>query len=476
MKKHKPTSRTAGMSRRRFLKGIGGVVVALPFLESFATREAVGQSERPIYSIFLRQGNGVAQATRDEPERFWPRELGPLTRQSLERDSDRAIGELKDLASKLLVVKGCRYGFGSGNCGHSSGMAQCLTAAQHTAGRSNETMALGMSVDHRIASELTPDQPGLNLVAARISRAYIGANLSYDGPRSRRSAEANPYNLFLDLFAGGGENPEVVHRLGVQRNSVNDLVREELLELRRRDLSANDRRRLELHFDSIRDLETTMACQGLGPESIMDVERFNPSGEGRDPEGQSDRDLVVDLHMRLIASAFSCDLARTAVLQVGTGNDQTVYTVDGQQMPFNFHWISHRIQGDGSEGDPIADADVLHHRIDRKFARYFANMCALMGERQTVAGYNLLDDSATIWLNDLSTGVGHGRNNLPYVIAGSAGGALRQGVYVDAGGVTHNKFFNTILNAVGCKKPNGDPVDDFGDPGLDRGQIPEMMA
>jgi hypothetical protein len=424
----------------------------------------------------MRQGNGVAQAAGNEPDRFWPSELGALTRESLERDSGRAVGELSALASKLLVVRGCRYGFGGGDCGHSAGMAQCLTAAQHTAGRSNETMALGMSIDHRIASELTPQRAGLNLVAARISRAYVGANLSYSGPRQRRSAEPNPYNLYLDLFAGGGSNPEVIHQLGVQRNSVNDLVREELLELRRRDLSVNDRRRLELHFDSIRDLETTMMCQGLSPSALAEVERFDPSGEGRDAEGQDHRDLVVDLHMQLIAAAFSCDLARTAVLQIGTGNDQTVYTVDGEAMPFNFHWISHRIQGDGSEGDPIANADVLHHRIDRKFARYFRRLCGLMQERETLAGRNLLDDSATVWLNDLSTGVGHGRNNLPYIIAGSAGGRLRQGVYVDAGGVTHNKFFNTILNAVGCRKDNGDPVDDFGDPSLEGGSVPEMLA
>ena len=94
----------------------------------------------------------------------------------------------------------------------------------------------------------------------------------------------------------------------------------------------------------------------------------------------------------------------------------------------------------------------------------------------TTSGYNLLDDSATIWLNDLATGVGHSRYNLPYVIAGSAGGVLRQGAYVDAGGVTNNKFFNTIINAVGCRKENGAPVDDFGDSSLDRGQVPEMLA
>ena len=169
-------------------------------------------------------------------------------------------------------------------------------------------------------------------------------------------------------------------------------------------------------------------------------------------------------------------MVRTAVLQIGTGNDQTVYTLDGVQLPFRFHWISHRIQSDGSEGTPIDNAQVLHHRIDRKFARYFRRLIELLDDRVTVGGRNLLDESAAIWLNDLSDGISHGYRNMPYVIAGSAGGNLKQGPYVDAGGVTHNKFWNTILTAVGCTNGQGGPVEDFGDESLEGGHIPEMLA
>ncbi|MEL6179687.1 MAG: DUF1552 domain-containing protein, partial [Myxococcota bacterium] len=274
-----------------------------------------------------------------------------------------------------------------------------------------------------------------------------------------------------------GDNPEVINRLAVQRKSVNDLVREEMQSLLRRPLSTNDRRRLAQHFDAISDIEASMACNGISDGSLIaEFERFNPSTNELDAEGQEYRDMVVDLQMQLIAAAFSCDLVRTAVLQIGTGNDQTIYTFDGQQLPFRFHWISHRIQGDGNEGAPIENAQILHHQIDRKFARYFRRMCELLDERVTIAGYNLLDESVAVWLNDLSTGVAHGRNNMPYIIAGSGGGTLKQGQYVDAGGVTHNKFFNTILTAVGCTNGQGGPVEDFGDSSLEGGLIPEMLS
>ena len=68
------------------------------------------------------------------------------------------------------------------------------------------------------------------------------------------------------------------------------------------------------------------------------------------------------------------------------------------------------------------------------------------------------------------------RKDLRHVIAGSGGGFLRQGVYVDAGGVTNNRFLSTLVSAAGVRGPDGALVDDFGDPSLDKGIIPEMLA
>ncbi|MBW2508104.1 MAG: hypothetical protein JRE81_05695 [Deltaproteobacteria bacterium] len=79
-------------------------------------------------------------------------------------------------------------------------------------------------------------------------------------------------------------------------------------------------------------------------------------------------------------------------------------------------------------------------------------------------------------MNDLSNGPPHSVNNLPYVLAGGADGFLRTGTYVDAGDVTHNKMLNTLATAVGLRKGDGGPVDDFGHESLERGLINEMMA
>jgi hypothetical protein len=68
------------ITRRRVLRGLFGVTVALPFLEAFAPRRAAAATgDVPPFAIFMRQANGVAQAAGDEAEMFWPSETGPLS-------------------------------------------------------------------------------------------------------------------------------------------------------------------------------------------------------------------------------------------------------------------------------------------------------------------------------------------------------------------------------------------------------------
>ena len=125
----------------------------------------------------------------------------------------------------------------------------------------------------------------------------------------------------------------------------------------------------------------------------------------------------------------------------------------------------------------VDDAPRLHHEIDRIHARLFKFLLDRLDEQVTVAGYNLLDDCVALWTNDLGTGPDHGHTRLPHIIGGSAGGFLRQGAFIDVGGgVLNNKFLSTLVSAVGIRKENGDLVDDFGDPDLEPGTIPEMIA
>lgn len=461
------------MNRRHVLRGMGGVVVGLPFLESLApgttTRGAhAATAAVPPFAIFVRQGNGVQQQNDIEPERFWPTALGPLTTATL---GDRAVSELRDHASRLLIVKSIKYpaAFKDSGCAHSGCGNIAMTASPPSVDpRGNKSLATGESLDNRIARELHPGVEPLTLYAGP-KGGYIDEVLSYRGSLQLRAAENNPWNAYQRLFGMTGMSAAESDRLAIQRKSVNDLVRRQMQRLMSwKGLASSDRQRLDLHFSSIRDLETKMLC------SLTEAQQ-NPIKQIAAKANSDDATIeVAKMQMDIIALAISCGKVRTATLQIGTGNDGIQYTIDGVKLP-RYHQISHRIFGDGGEGAPIPDAALLHHKVDRLMARTFKHLLDRLVAYKVDNG-NLLDHGVAIWMNDMANG-GHERHNLPFVLAGTCGGYLKTGAYVDAGGdATNNKFLNTIGAAVGCKNAAGAPLDDFGDASLAKGHLAAIKA
>ncbi|MEY4579104.1 MAG: hypothetical protein RL701_3807 [Pseudomonadota bacterium] len=460
-------------SRRLFLRGMGAVSVGLPLLDAFQPRGVrAAEAASPRCAVFLRQGNGVAQAGNGEPERFWPRNLGALTSAGLQGETDRAISELASHAQRLLLVRGTRFAFPGNGCGHSGGANQVLTAAKVSDDPKGQySLAMGESVDNRMATAINPDKREPLTLLTGSTQGYLPVVLSYRAAKQLRGADNDPFAVYTRMTGLAGMDAGVVEQIATRRKSVNDLVRGQLKGLLGQSaLSQADKRRLDLHFSAIRDVEVKMACT-LPNMRQSELDSINPT------DG-ANYIAVTQMHMDLIALSFACDYSRVATLQMGQGNDGTQFSIpgfrNGEKLP-RFHQISHRIYSDGSDGDPIEGAQEMHFEIDKLHARLFRYLLDKLAS-YSVPGGTLLDNSVAAWTNDLAHGVSHGYSNTPWVIAGSGGGYLKQAAYVDAGNVTHNQLLNTLLNAVGVRKADGAPVDDFGDPSLKGGQIATMLA
>jgi hypothetical protein len=475
-----PPSRTR-LDRRRFLLGLGGVCVALPFLESLhAPPRASAGPDRFRFAFFVRCGNGVSQRLtgwvdgverETEPERFWPSAPGPLDTASLAAAADRATSELAPFASRLNLVRGINRPFSTPGCGHSESIVQLLTGAQIQPGSGNDAAPLGPSLDWRIAGQLNPPGRDPMTLMAGPRDAYVREAISWRGANNRAPAERSPLNQYMRMMGITSAPPEVQARILARQNSVNDLVRDELEALlSRRDLGSLDRRRLTQHLEAIRDTEISLlSCDSMDPSFVSRL------GEISDVEANDVRVEVVRRHMEVLALAASCHYTHAGTLQVGEGNDQTQYEIDGVRLP-RFHWISHRIYSDGAEGETIPDAATLHHRIDRLQLSLFRHLLERLDMYESPYGGSVLDDGVCVWTNDLSNGPPHGGTNVPWILAGGAGGRLRTGQYVDAGGTGFNRILNTIGAAVGCTKDDGSPLDDFGDASLEGGRIEALIA
>jgi hypothetical protein len=214
---------------------------------------------------------------------------------------------------------------------------------------------------------------------------------------------------------------------------------------------------LDLHFSSIRDMEIDMTKVIGPPPDTAGMQAVNGSHTT-----DANMEKVVKFQLDLIAFAFASDRARTATLQVGGCNDHTKYTINGVQAP-PFHFISHRVMSDGGSGDPIANAVELHHQIDRIHARYFKHLLDKMSAYTLPTGGTLLDSSVNLWVNSIADGPPHGGNDVPHVLAGSAGGFLKTGIHLKTTGYT-SKVLSTLASAAGVRKADGNLVDNFGDP------------
>jgi hypothetical protein len=460
-------------SRRAFLRGAGTVALGLPLLDVFTTRGAqAALPAQPRFAVFIRQGNGVAQGGDGEPERFWPSNLGTLTRASLLAEPDRAVVELASYADKLLLLTGTRFTFPSNMCGHSGGANQVLTAAKVSADPIGQySLAMGESVDNRMAREINPGGVEPLTLMTGSTVGYLPTVLSYRGPKDLRGAENDPFAVYTRMMGLAGMDDAVIAQISARRTSVNDLVREQMQSfLSRSDLSQEDHRRLDLHLSSIRDVEVKMAC-------VLPQMRAQEL-DGIDPVDSANYITVTQMHMDLVALSFACDYSRVATIQMGQGNDGTQFSIpgfrNGELLP-RYHQISHRIYSDGNTGDPIAGAQEMHHEIDKLHARLFKYLLDRLSGYSTPNG-TLLDSGVAAWTNDLGHGVSHDYENIPWVLAGHCGGYLKQGAYVDGGKTAHNKLLNTLLNAVGVRKPDGSLVDDFGDPSLPTGELAVIKA
>lgn len=431
------------MARRAFLRGAGTTGLLLPFLESVPERSAFAQDEDPRFAFFMCAANGVVQKYANEPERFWPTTPGALTKTQMQADSaERCTGLLAAHADKLLILSGVRYPSAPTGDTHAQGHVQCLTGLTYEGSSTNAT-STGPSIDWVIAS--AKGGVPLNTYAGPHA-GYIDDRLSFKSAGQLVDAERDPYKVYLQLAgllqsSEGAPTPQALE-LARRRKSVNDLVREDLSTLLDDPrLSAADRNRLDLHLDAIRDLEVNMATRGCSGDHL-DLEAIQAIGATGFVED------AARMHMQLVGLAFACNMTRAATLQWGDGGgDNSRYELDGE-LSYPFHHISNRRQSDGASGAPIEGAVEMHAKIDRIRMETLKTLLDDWSQLSTPQG-TLFDNALALWTCDVAVGPSGSFNNLPLIIAGSPGGKLLQGQYLNLPPFQNTRLMKSLLEVCG---------------------------
>jgi hypothetical protein len=225
------------------------------------------------------------------------------------------------------------------------------------------------------------------------------------------------------------------------------------------------------------------AAMGVTDERVREV---TTGGTGSDQAVAYT--VGADMMMNLMALNMICDGNRSLVL---TYPGFVTFDWDGVNHDANHHGLSHRNGTAAPTGDCYPDVLDRIAEIDDWLAMKYARMVELFDSIPEGEG-TLLDNTAAVWIPELSDGHAHNYNNLPIIQTGSCGGYFKTGRAIalsdntggpgnsfqacvdgstnisfgtgsDGGNEPINKYYVALMNAVGCKGPDGGKVTDFGE-------------
>jgi hypothetical protein len=386
--------------------------------------------------VIIYNPNGTIQ------DAFWPANATSETAFEL----GEILAPLAAHKDRLLLLKGLAIKVAQGEVGpggpHQRGVGALFTGRELLPGEFRDGCgslagwANGISVDQEVAKVIGADTflPSLEL-GVRAAKNDVQSRISYSGPGMPLPPMNSPRDVYFRLFSEIGTEGAILSELRDKRRSVLDTVQGQFTALSPR-VSSEDRETMEQHLTLVRDVERRLDIVPGDGSCIAPVE---PPDLATDSEETMEQ--IASLQVDLLSIALSCDLVRVASLQFSDGLNT-----------IRFPWIDSNGEGHtlSHSGPSNTDATVQliarHRWYVEQVARLLDQLAAIPEGDGTV-----LDNTLVVWGNEIGVGQSHTHENIPFLLAGSAGGVLRTGRFLDYGGRTHGDLLVSILNAMGVE-------------------------
>ncbi|HET7538220.1 MAG TPA: DUF1552 domain-containing protein [Polyangiaceae bacterium] len=370
---------------------------------------------------------------------------------------------LSAIKDNVLLVEGCP----AGHPGEGHGSNAGLTGQGNGYFAVNNVVVPAISVDQFVADKLV--KSGINRPLASL---VLGADTTGGVTLSYRAGKAvapiaSPASAFATAFGGLSTGSTSTPTTGTtpapdaalkRRQSILKLVSGEITSLQGR-LGATEKAKLDAHLDSIHTLENKLmasSSSGGGGGNPNAAKACAGLAKPKDSTGTHPAIANDLLHLDILVNALACDITRVGVIQFGSDQGLQV------DLP--------NLQGDQHNG-------FIHSGSGENFksliafeawlATQFANVVNSLKTKPDPDGGSgtLYDSTLVLWARDMGDAVNHDMNDMRFVLAGGAGGYLKQaagGRYLNAGGGAANRHERVLLNvleAFGITDYKG-----FGDP------------
>jgi hypothetical protein len=433
---------TNGATRRMFLRGTGGALLAIPFLDSLAPRgaRAGGTPGLPRRFAAFSTGHGGIRGANMFPaaetltggQAYAGHQIrrGPLS-----LAVDGGVASLSpvlsasssvftaSLAAKLNVMRGLDAGFYVAHTrgihlGNLAGHDEALAPVSERRPTIDQVLAYSTKFYPAVPS-VRSIQIGPNYsISVGRENPFDPSSPLQDLPTSQRSID-----LFNQIYTP--PDPSVMPREPVVDRVLADYQR--VRQSAR--ISAQDRTRLDAHIARLVDfqakLSAVQSCGTVEPPTAEAQDLIFQPGFGTDPSAQAQ---YWQLFNDVVAIAFSCDTCRIATFASDALTDYS--------GPDYHQDVAHRASVDAPiepVGDPLAQVfaqELVRQGHQRFFESVYLDFVAKLDAIDDGAGGTLLDSSLVAWTQESGIYT-HDAVDWGVVLAGGAAGSVTTGNFCD---------------------------------------------
>jgi hypothetical protein len=462
--------------RRTLLRGAGSIAIGLPFLSAMLRpgRSHAEETTPTRLIVFYSPGGTLLDKWRP---------TGSATSFTLQP----MMQSLNPFLSKLVFVDGLNMSVTQLGYGHphSRGMGAVLTGEQLLAGNYNTNggnagFAAGASIDQVIAQSLSQGRrfPSLEVSAGWSTGISAGGQphpgnvINYRAP-SRAGAQAtpvaprtDPLNTLRSVFDGVNSDADAKAKALAWNQSILDGVQDDYNRLIGQ-LGSEDRQKVQAHLDWIRQIEEgltqTVSDTCAVPTTVDPTPGYydDPIAEGvsRGTLDGGNTSITTGAKVPLkgkamtdiLVASLACDLTRVGTMQWSDSEAKFMLGFlkesNGTALKDHHHGYQH-------------DRGFQPEALELIYRFYMENLAYLLQKLDSVQEGNgtLLDNSLVVVVTEIQHPETHGQNNMPFILAGKAGGRLQTQRWLRVSGQPHNNLLVSILNLFGM------PNTTFGNP------------
>jgi hypothetical protein len=443
------------LSRRSVLRGaVGGslLTVGLPRLEAMlngnGTAYAAGQPLPKRFGIWA-WSNGVHLPV------WVPKQTGTSWELSDQLMPLAAHREYFSLISGMET----KYGVGKGHCQVHTNLLTGMPVKGAGDGPNGGT-ASGPSIDQIVARQIGAGTV-LRSFELGVDNGYphekntASRYFSHTAPYSANIPLHNTRQVFDRLFAMTPTTPGApsgtLSATAAVRKRLVDVMREDAKSLSTR-LGTADRARLAQHLEGIDSIEKRIQQLGssacMPPPQPASIENATMQSTGVGDVGGTYANLellstkINRIMAELLAVALVCDVTRVFTFQYSPPGTRAVYPGLGITRS-GYHGYTH-----------VNNQQPECREMVKFYMRELAVFMDVFRATPDGAG-NLLDSCGILATTDVAVGLTHSPSDLPMIVIGKAGGALRGGVhYRSTTREAATKGPLTVARAVGANLPS----------------------